>query len=226
MVAAILDLLTLRCPNPQCKEAIDIAPDGCGAVMCLHCGCYYCNFCFKGFGYPNSAAGKINMYVYIYVHCNCRSRHLPRTCLRISTDLDLYVCMNVCMKDAQNSAFEFKCFPIMLRRCERSRTYMCRVSSPKSRGCRARRVPAPRDGERRTARPHRQATCSVLLACNEVSVVCMYVCMYVCTMDVLYVCMYVLWMYSMYVCTIEFLDALYLYVCMYGEHFIVIISGC
>ena len=181
MVAAILDLLTLRCPNPQCKEAIDIAPDGCGAVMCLHCGCYYCNFCFKGFGYPNSAAGKINMYVYINVHCTCRSRHLPRTCLRIF--YCMYVSLNVCMKDAQKRAFEFKCFPIMLRRCERSRTYMCRVSSPKSRGCRARRVPAPRDCERRTARPHRQATCSVLLARNEVSVVCMYVC----TMDV---CMY------------------------------------
>jgi hypothetical protein len=110
----------------------------------------------------------------------------------------MYECMHVCMKDAQKRAFEFKCFPIMLRRCERSRTYMCRVSSPKSRGCRARRVPAPRDGERRTARPHRQATCSVLLACNEVSVVFMYVCM-------CYGCMYV--------CTIEFVDALYLYIC-------------
>eukprot|EP01036_Dinobryon_divergens_P025726 gene25726-34303_t len=54
--AAMLDLLTLRCPNPQCREAVDISSDGCSAVMCLHCGCYFCNFCFKGYGYPNSSA--------------------------------------------------------------------------------------------------------------------------------------------------------------------------
>ena len=57
--SAILDVMTLRCPNPNCRVAVDPTPDACSAILCLNCGWYYCNLCFKGFGVSKS--GDLNI---------------------------------------------------------------------------------------------------------------------------------------------------------------------
>jgi len=47
--AVFLDCLTLRCGNPACNMPVDPQPDACSAIMCLSCGLYYCNCCFRYF---------------------------------------------------------------------------------------------------------------------------------------------------------------------------------
>ena len=42
----VCDSLTLKCPNPGCRFALDPNPDGCCAMKCLKCGCYFCWLCF------------------------------------------------------------------------------------------------------------------------------------------------------------------------------------
>lgn len=45
--AMVRDALTLTCPNPNCRLALDPNPDGCSSIKCLKCGCYFCWFCFS-----------------------------------------------------------------------------------------------------------------------------------------------------------------------------------
>lgn len=52
----VRDSLTLKCPNPRCRLAVDPSPDGCASVKCLKCGCYYCMFCFESSGISSQAS--------------------------------------------------------------------------------------------------------------------------------------------------------------------------
>ena len=55
-----LEQMTMQCPH--CNAAVDPDPDGCSAVLCLNCGQYYCNYCFKGY----SLEGKLITSEYLY----------------------------------------------------------------------------------------------------------------------------------------------------------------
>ena len=46
-VLAIVDSLTLRCPNTYCSVALDPSPDGCCAMRCVTCGKHFCWLCFQ-----------------------------------------------------------------------------------------------------------------------------------------------------------------------------------
>ena len=46
-VLAIVDSLTLRCPNTFCSVALDPSPDGCCAMRCVTCGKHFCWLCFQ-----------------------------------------------------------------------------------------------------------------------------------------------------------------------------------
>ena len=50
------DALTLKCPNPNCRLALDPNPDGCCSMQCVKCGCYFCWLCFTLTGLESSAS--------------------------------------------------------------------------------------------------------------------------------------------------------------------------
>lgn len=54
----ICDALTLKCPNPGCRFALDPNPDGCCAMKCLKCGCYFCWLCFVVTGIDSQSSHK------------------------------------------------------------------------------------------------------------------------------------------------------------------------
>lgn len=44
LVNQLLDALNLKCP--KCLHVVDHSPDGCAAMVCLHCAACYCWLCF------------------------------------------------------------------------------------------------------------------------------------------------------------------------------------
>ena len=51
----VCDALTLKCPNPSCRLALDPNPDGCCSMRCAKCGCYFCWLCFTLTGFDSSS---------------------------------------------------------------------------------------------------------------------------------------------------------------------------
>lgn len=46
-VHAIVDSMTIKCPNASCSVALDPTPDGCCAMRCYSCGKHFCWLCFS-----------------------------------------------------------------------------------------------------------------------------------------------------------------------------------
>lgn len=60
------EILVLRCPD--CKTPVDPYPDACSAVMCLSCGHYYCNYCFRGFATGNEDDDRAKCHTHVAEH--------------------------------------------------------------------------------------------------------------------------------------------------------------
>eukprot|EP01038_Epipyxis_sp_PR26KG_P004476 gene4476-6327_t len=63
---SVVELLTLKCP--KCKVAVDPIPDACSAIMCLNCGSHYCNYCFQGFDYGDTAQDRAEAHTHAASH--------------------------------------------------------------------------------------------------------------------------------------------------------------
>eukprot|EP01035_Chromulina_nebulosa_P017825 gene17825-23436_t len=63
---AILDMMTLKCPI--CKFPVDPLPDACSAILCLSCGCHYCNYCFTGFSSGNREKDRVDSHNHAATH--------------------------------------------------------------------------------------------------------------------------------------------------------------
>lgn len=54
----VCDALTLKCPNPMCRLALDPNPDGCCSMTCLKCGIHFCWLCFTVTGTDSGVSHK------------------------------------------------------------------------------------------------------------------------------------------------------------------------
>lgn len=63
---ALIDQMTLKCPH--CKTSVDPLPDACSAILCLNCGHYYCNYCFKGFCCENRDFERTSSHEHVATH--------------------------------------------------------------------------------------------------------------------------------------------------------------